>query len=77
MLINPEGSPFTFFGTMLLFLKEKIFSKSSSFFQKIVLRFLSLRYGADFRRSRLVYIIVSVISFRGLFFYSNVQTSNR
>ena len=39
--------PFTFFGTMPLFLKEKIFK---NFF----LRFLSLRYSADFRRSRLV-----------------------
>ena len=53
MLIDPEGSPFTFFGTMLLFLKEKNFQKFQIFFQN-VLRFLSFRYGADFRRSRLV-----------------------
>ena len=46
--------PFTFFGTMRLPLKENFFSKISIFFQKSVLRFLSLRYGADFRRSRLV-----------------------
>ena len=39
---------------MRLFLKEKNFSKIASFFPKIVLRFLSLRYGADFRRSRVV-----------------------
>ena len=44
---------FTFFGTMRLFLKEKN-SKISIFFQKNVLRFLSLRYGSDFRRSCLV-----------------------
>ena len=39
---------------MRLFLKEKNFQKLQNFFQKSVLRFLSLRYGADFRRSRLV-----------------------
>ena len=38
---------------MRLFLKEKKFSKISIFFQKLFLRFLSLRYGADFRRSRI------------------------
>ena len=53
MLISPEGSPFTFFGTMRLFLKEKNFQKFQIFFQN-VLRFLSLRYGADVRRSRVV-----------------------
>ena len=48
--------PFTFFGTMRLFLKEIFFSKIHVFFQKIFfLRFLSLRYGADFGRSRLVF----------------------
>ena len=52
MLIKPKGSLFTFFGTLRHFLKEKK-SKISSFFQKS-LRFLSLRYSADFRRSRLV-----------------------
>ena len=45
--------PFTFFGTMRHFPKEKN-SKISSL-KKNVLRFLSLRYSADFRRSRLVY----------------------
>ena len=38
---------------MRLFLKEKNFSEIS-IFSKFFLRFLSLRYGADFRRSRLV-----------------------
>ena len=61
MLINPEGPPFTFFGTMRLFLKEKNFSKISIFFQNFFLRFLSLKYGADFRRSRLVVICSHVI----------------
>ena len=46
--------PFTFFGTTRHFLKEKN-SKISSFFSKSLLYFLSLRYSADFRRSRLVY----------------------
>ena len=41
-----------FFGTMRLFLKEKK-NQKFQFFPK-VLSFLSLRYGADFRRSRLV-----------------------
>ena len=52
MLINPKGSPFTFFGTVRHFPKE-FFFENFHFFQK-VLRFLSLRYSADFRRSRLV-----------------------
>ena len=46
--------PFTFFGTMRLLLKENFFQKFQFFPKKSVLRFLSLRYGADFRRSRLV-----------------------
>ena len=46
--------PFTFFGTMRLLLKEIFFQKFQFFSKKSVLRFLSLRYGADFRRSRLV-----------------------
>ena len=49
--------PFTFFGTVRHFPKEICFSKISSFFsKKNVLRFLSLRYSADLRRSRLVYL---------------------
>ena len=39
---------------MRLLLKEKFFQKFQFFSKKSVLRFLSLRYGADFRRSRLV-----------------------
>ena len=50
---------FTFFGTMPLFLKEKIFK---NFFEKFFLRFLSLRYSADFRRSRLVFFRQTTIS---------------
>ena len=46
--------PFTFFGTMRLLLKKIFFQKFQFFSKKSVLRFLSLRYGADFRRSRLV-----------------------
>ena len=45
---------FTFFGTMRLLLKKFFFQKFQFFSKKSVLRFLSLRYGADFRRSRLV-----------------------
>ena len=52
MLINPKGSPLLLFSA--LFLEEIFFQKLQVFFRKIVLRFLSLRYSADFRRSRLV-----------------------
>ena len=51
---NPEGSPFYIFRHYATFLREFFFQKFQFFFQKIVLRFLSLRYSADFRRSRLV-----------------------
>ena len=47
-------SSFTFFGTVRHFPKEKNFRKFQVFRKKNVLRFLSLRYSADFRRSRLV-----------------------
>ena len=47
MLINPKRSPFTFFGTLH-------FPKKFQVFQKKVLRILSLRYSADFRRSPLL-----------------------
>ena len=40
------------------FPKEKIFKNFKFFFKKNVLRFLSLRYSADFRRSRLVFLFV-------------------
>ena len=62
MSINPKGPPSTFFGTMRLFLKENFFQKSKVFPKKNVLRFLSLRYGADFRRSRLVIMLFGAIS---------------
>ena len=48
MLIKSKGSPF------YIFRQYATFSESSFFFKK-VLRFLSLRYSADFRRSRLVF----------------------
>ena len=49
--------PFTFFGTVRHFPKEIFFLKNFKFFpKKNVLRFLSLRYSADLRRSRLVFI---------------------
>ena len=46
--------PLTFFGTIQRFFERKKNKKFQDFLQKNVLRFLSLRYGADFRRSRLV-----------------------
>ena len=51
MFINQKG----FFGTVRHFPKDKFFQKFQVFFpKKNVWRFLSLRYSADFRRSRLV-----------------------
>ena len=50
-----KGPPFTFFGTVRHFPKDFFFQKFQVFFHKNVLRFLSLRYSADLRRSRLVY----------------------
>ena len=56
LLINPEGSPLLHFSALCDFFWKKIFfQKFQFFFKKSVLRFLSLRYGADFRRSRLVF----------------------
>ena len=43
-----------------IFRKKNFFSKISSFFQKKVLRFMSLRYNADLRRSRLVRLPVAM-----------------
>ena len=54
MLIKPKGSPFYIFRHLRHFLKEKIQK-----FQVFCLKYfaiLSLRYSADFRRSRLVVI---------------------
>ena len=44
---------------MRLLLKKNFFQKFQFFSKKSVLRFLSLRYGADFRRSRLVTLAIS------------------
>ena len=56
MLINPKGSPLLHFSVLCNFFWKSFFSIITSFFpKKNVLRFLSLRYGADFRRSRLVF----------------------
>ena len=54
MLIKPKGSPLLHFSVLCDIFRKKKFSKIPSFFKKNVLRFLSLRYSADFRRSRLV-----------------------
>ena len=45
------------------FLKEKNSKNSSFFFKKSLMRFLSLRYSADFRRSRLVFYLKNQIIF--------------
>ena len=49
-----KGPLFYIFRHCATFSERKFFLKISSFFQKNVLRFLSLRYSTDFRRSRLV-----------------------
>ena len=55
LLINPEGSPLLHFSALCdFFWKKNFFQKFHFFSKKSVSRFLSLRYGADFRRSRLV-----------------------
>ena len=55
--------PFTFFGTMRHFLKEKKSKISSFFLKKSLSRILSLRYSADFRRSRLVFKASGTLGF--------------
>ena len=55
MLINPKGSPLLHFSALCDFFERIFFQKLQVFFKKFFLRFLSLRYGADFRRSRLVF----------------------
>ena len=52
--MSQKGPPFYIFRYFATFFERIFFSKITSFFPKNVLRFLSLRYGADFRRSRLV-----------------------
>ena len=55
MLINPKGVPLLHFSALCDIFRKKINVKISSFFfQKNISRFLSLRYSADFRSSRLV-----------------------
>ena len=52
MLINLKGSPLLHFLSLCNIFRKK---KFQVFFQKNVLRFLSLRHSADFRRSGLVF----------------------
>ena len=54
----PKGTPFYIFRHYATFSVGKNFSKKSIFFEKNVSDFLSLRYSADFRRSRLVQVDV-------------------
>ena len=56
MLMNPKGSPFYIFRHYVTFSERKKLKISNFFYTKSLLRFLSLRYSADLRRSRLVYI---------------------
>ena len=65
--------PFTFFGTMRHLPKEKNFRKFQVFSKKSLLRFLSLRYSADFRRSRLVNSSKMIIECQ-LLINNNTQT---
>ena len=63
VFINQKGSPLLHFSALCdIFRKKIFFRKFQVFFQKIFLRFLSLRYTADLRRSRLVKIFVSILS---------------
>ena len=60
LLINPEGSPLLHFLALCdFFWKKKFFQKFQFFSKKSVLRFLSLRFGADFRRSRETFLILA------------------
>ena len=54
MLIDPKGSPLLHFSALWDIYQKKKNQKVQVLFQKNVLRFLSLRYSADFIRSRLV-----------------------
>ena len=67
-------SPFTFFGTVRHFPKDIFFEIFKFFSKKNVLRFLSLRYSADLRRSRLVYFLnVSYKTGRDFVFFGTVR----
>ena len=61
MFVNKSRRvPLLHFSALCDFFWKKIFFKNFNFFsKKSVLRFLSLRYGADFRRSRLVELSAS------------------
>ena len=59
--------PFTFFGTVRHFPKEIFFEIFKFFPKKNVLRFLSLRYSADLRRSRLVFTSIKLFNFLNCF----------
>ena len=62
MFINQKGSPLLHFSALCdIFRKRKIFENFKFFSKKNILRFLSLRYSADFRRSRLVFHILTFI----------------
>ena len=58
MLIKPKGSPFHIFWHYATFSERKKFKNFKFFFKKRLLCFLSLRYSADFRRSRLVFFFL-------------------
>ena len=68
---------FTFFGTMRHFLKEKNSKISSFSSKKYLLRFLSLRYSADFRRSRLDDFNNNLFNFQSTFTFLNPRFSSR
>ena len=63
MFINQKGSPFYIFRQYATFFERKNSKVSSFFSKKNVLRFLSLRFKADFRRSRLVTIKGSIVKY--------------
>ena len=70
MFKNQKGPPFYIFRHCAAFSERKIF------FQKNVLRFLSLRYSADLRRSRLVLLFTEPESEMGpeLFIFDTVRS---
>ena len=57
------------------FLREKKSKISSFFFKKSLLRFLSLRYSADFRRSRLVFLQTTDLTLKGPLFTETTKTT--
>ena len=82
MLINPKWSPPLHFLALCDIFRKKKIQKFQVFSQKNVLRFLSLRYSADFRRSRLFGFNSAIFvkhkmsySHNDTFFFCTVQTS--